>query len=329
MYYFIINPASRSGRGIKIWHQLEQILIRRKISYRAMLSRYPGHVTRLTAQLTDPDRISGQWKKGNLPLKLVILGGDGTINEALQGIRDFDQVLLGYIPTGSSNDLARDLGLPKDPALILDQILNCTSPRAVDLGILTYGTPCICQAGHMTSSPDSSRYFAVSSGIGFDAAVCERILTSRSKKMLNRLGLGKLTYLAVALRELLSARRCCADLYLDGSDTPIHIDRMLFSVFMIRKYEGGGFQFCPMAEDGDGRLDLCIVGKIPLPVILIALPTAFWGRHYIFPSIRHYRASSARLEVSHPLWVHTDGEVVRQTNSITLSCLHRKIRLLL
>ncbi len=328
MYYFMINPASRSGRGIRIWHQLERVLIQRQIPYRAVFSRYAGHITRLTAQLTAPDKISGYRKKGWLPLKLVILGGDGTMNEALQGILDFEQIQLGYIPIGSSNDLARDLGLPRDPVVILDCILNCTCPRPTDIGILTHGSSCARQAGHRPASPESSRYFAVSSGIGFDAAVCERILTSRSKKMLNRLGLGKLTYLAVALKELFSARRSSCDLYLDGSDTPIHIDHMLFSVFMIRKYEGGGFQFCPMADDTDGKLDLCIAGNLPLPLILIALPTAFFGRHYIFPSIRHYRAASARLEVSHPLWVHTDGEVIRQSDTITLSCLHKKIQLL-
>ena len=120
MYYIIVNPASKSGKGLKIWSQIEPVLIEKKIEYKLYFSKKIGHVSRLvrklSASLADgaPDFI----------LKLIILGGDGTLNEAIQGISDFNRVHLGYIPTGSSNDLARDLHLPKDPVKILESILS-------------------------------------------------------------------------------------------------------------------------------------------------------------------------------------------------------------
>lgn len=329
MYHIIVNPASKSGRGRAIWSDLEQIFRERGISYKVLYSKGVGHVAKIVERLTAPDKAG----KEKPPIKLIILGGDGTINEALQGIQDFDKILLGYIPTGSSNDLARDLKLPKDPKEILHNILEGNTVRTMDLGILTYSDVMAGATRERSrikaSTVSGHRFFAVSSGIGFDAAVCEEALVSRFKSALNKLGLGKLTYLAIALRQLIAAKRVSCDIYLDEEQTPIHIDRLLFTAFMIHKYEGGGFQFCPMADDSDGKLDLCVVGSIPKPVILAALPTAFFGKHYIFSAIRHYAASKVRFQTSIPLWVHTDGEVYTQSNSITVACLPQKIKLMM
>ena len=73
----------------------------------AHFSHKAGDVAVLSSSIT------GDYAKENLPLRLIILGGDGTFNEALQGISSYDNMKIGYIPTGSSNDLARDLGIPK------------------------------------------------------------------------------------------------------------------------------------------------------------------------------------------------------------------------
>ncbi|MDP0881029.1 acylglycerol kinase family protein, partial [Klebsiella variicola] len=82
-----------------IWQSLESILSERKVSYQLYESTHIGHVTELVRQITSTGR----------PANLIILGGDGTVNEALQGIENFELVSIGYIPTGSSNDLARAL----------------------------------------------------------------------------------------------------------------------------------------------------------------------------------------------------------------------------
>lgn len=329
MYYIIVNPASKSGRGRRIWAKLEPIFHQKHISYKVFFSKGAGHVTRIVAKLTAPDGRAADAP----PVRLIILGGDGTMNEALQGIADFNQIWLGYIPTGSSNDLARDLELPKEPSLILEKILNGKVVRTLDLGTLTYESDISgvsdFPADETLAVKRSARYFAVSCGIGFDAAVCEETLASRFKNTLNRLGLGKLTYLTIALKQLIAAKLVSCDIFLDDAKEPIHLNRFLFAAFMIHRYEGGGFQFCPMADAFDGKLDLCVVGKIPKPIIFVALPTAFFGKHYIFPAIHHYSASKVTLRASTPLWVHTDGEVSRKSDDITLTCTKRQIQLMM
>lgn len=307
MYHIIINPASRSGRALKIWkEQVEPRLIEASVSYQAYLSEKAGDVAHIAESILA--------SHGTEPLSLIILGGDGTVNEALQGIEDTSRVILGYIPTGSSNDLARDLKLPKNPVAALDVILHSGRPLPMDLGTVIY--------------PDGeTRRFAVSCGIGFDAAVCEEALRSKIKRAMNKLGLGKLTYLGIALRQLFASRAVTATLTIDGSD-PVSIGSMLFVACMLHRFEGGGFMFAPDAEADDGILNLCAVGDLSKLFILFALPTAFKGKHYRFKGITPYEASSLTIETSKPLWVHTDGEVARRCSRISVSCQHQAIRIL-
>lgn len=299
MYHFIINPASRSGTGLKIWkEQVEPVLHARDIAYRCHFSEKPGDVAELASEiLTSAEEF---------PVPMIILGGDGTVNEALQGISDTSKVILGYIPTGSSNDLARDLRLPKSASAALDLILKNDSAKSMDLGTVTY--------------PDGeTRRFCVSCGIGFDAAVCEEAMHSKLKKAMNKVGLGKLTYLGIALKQIFTAKAISGKLALED-DTYANIGNMLFTACMLHRFEGGGFMFAPDADDRDGLLNICAVGDLPKLLILFALPTAFKGKHYRFNGITPYKAEKLSIEASSPMWVHTDGEVTRKSSHITVTC---------
>lgn len=316
MYHIIVNPASKSGRGIRIWQELEPVFIKRNIPYQVRITSHAGHVKEIIQEIT----------QNNEMLNLIILGGDGTINEALQGITDFSKIKIGYIPTGSSNDLARALKLPKSPQEILEKILSGEHNHTEDLGKLTY----VNKDVHSTLPQDNntdSHYFVVSSGIGFDAAVCEEALSSPIKNLFNKLKLGKLTYLGIAIKQLITASAVSCDIYLDDKP-PIHLKRFFFIASMIQPYEGGGFLFGPDADSSDGLMDICIIGKLPKLFILLALPTAFFGKHFIFPRVYSYRAARMEIKTSAPLWVHTDGEVYLKSNHIYLSCEQQKIQFL-
>lgn len=324
MYYIIVNPASKSGKGEKIWSVIEPVLIQKEIEYKVFFSKKAGHVIKLVRELS----VALLNDNSDFILKLIVLGGDGTLNEILQGISDFDRVQLGYIPTGSSNDLARDLQLPKDPLKILENILACEKPSTMDLGCLTYNQLSDELSRQHSNADSYKRYFVVSCGIGFDAAVCEEALASKFKNVLNKIGLGKLTYLTIALKQLIKAKKITCTVTLDD-DRAIYLPKFLFVACMNHQFEGGGFKFCPGANATDGIIDVCAVGNIPKWLVLMALPTAFFGKHYLFKGIDHYTASRIHLETSSPLWVHTDGEVTMKSCSITLSCEQNKLQFLL
>lgn len=318
MYHIIVNPASRSGRGQKIWQLLEPVLLKKGVSYQVCFTKKPGDVAKETKRLS----ASGE------KISLIILGGDGTVNEALQGMHPLENFTVGYIPTGSSNDLARDLGIPRDPLLALQLILSDGSVTSMDVGLLRYENVPADAKRIRDSEPIKKRRFIVSCGIGFDAAVCAEAMASPIKDTLNRLGLGKLTYLGIALKQLIATPKIPCELWLDDAAEPIRFKKFFFIAAMHHRFEGGGFMFCPAADYRDGILDVCSVGNLPKLLVLLALPTAFFGKHYAFRGVNAYRARSIRIRCSAPLWVHTDGEVKTQAESILLTLDTEKLRII-
>lgn len=318
MYHIIVNPASKSGRGQKIWKTIEPVLLKRGIPYQVYFSRRAGDVAAETRRLSALQE----------PIRLILLGGDGTMNEALQGMQPISYFTVGYIPTGSSNDLARNLGIPKNPLLALEKILDGESLSLLDIGLLQYES--IPPKTARTEEPGTARprRFLVSCGIGFDAAVCAEAMASPIKDALNRLGLGKLTYLGIALKQLITASRPTCELWLDNHTEPIRMKRLLFAASMNHRFEGGGFMFCPNADYQDKTFDLCVVSGVSLPVILFALPTAFRGKHYFFKGVDAYRAKKVRIKTALPLWVHTDGETKTQADAICLTMSDEKLRII-
>lgn len=306
MYHFIINPRSRSGNGLRIWKTIEADLIKKGVSYKSYFTKGVGDAVKISEGLTYDRK----------EINIVVLGGDGTVNEVLSGIHDFSNVLFGYIPSGSSNDLARDLHLEHNPHKALEIILAQKNYVTKDIGELT----CI-EDGSVTLH----RNFAVAAGIGFDAAVCHEALHSKIKDGLNRLHLGKLTYAGIALRQIVKAKMTSCDIYFD--DQPkIHLNKCFFIATMIHRYEGGGFMFCPDAVYNDGILDICAVGDLSKFKIVSMLPTGFWGKHLAFQGVDAYQAKTVRITSSMPLPVHTDGESCGYQNEIQISCKSSQLR---
>ena len=94
---------------------------------------------------------------------------------------------------------------------------------------------------------------------------------------------------------------------------------------MTHRFEGGGFKFCPTADYADGIFDMCVVGGVPKLLILCALPTAFFGKHFMFRGVDHYRAKRIRIKTSVPLALHTDGEFLGKTDKLEISCKPKNI----
>lgn len=312
MYYFIVNPTSKTGVGEKYWQRVQKILDEKKVEYKVVFSKKTGHVEQIVRKLTSES------KKDRI--HLVILGGDGTVNEAVQGIEDFKKVVISYIPTGSSNDLARDMGISRNPEKALEAILNAEKETCMDMGVVHYDRAFL--DGKEAEIPD--RRFIVGCGIGFDAAVCEESMRSKFKNTLNKIKLGKLTYLGIALKQLIQSEMIDGKIILDDKEE-IPIKRMFFAVAMVHHYEGGGFKFCPDAKDNDGLLDFCVAADASKLRVLRILPTAYAGKHVKFKEIKMFRGKKAIIEADKPMWVQTDGEVKAQASRISVSDFGKKL----
>lgn len=303
MYHFIVNPHARSGLGQMVWNELESILKSKKIAYTVYFTKYQKQATEIAAKITSDENEH----------IVVALGGDGTVNEVVNGIQNYDKNILGYIPIGSSNDFARSLNLPTDPVKALENILSHKHIHPINIGNMYY--------------QNKSRKFAVSCGIGFDAAVCHEAVVSPFKRILNKMKLGKLTYAGIALHRLLVTTPLKMTVTLDHAEKHTFSSAYFVSV-MNATHEGGGLKFCPKAKMDDNKLDLIIVDNLPKLKILFLLPTAFWGMHTIFKGVHTYTCCHAEIETEQALPVHTDGEPIFLQNRISASCLPEKLRII-
>ena len=283
MLNFIVNPTSSSGNAAKVWKKVSKTLAKRQITYNAHLTTGPGSATDFARQIC---------KSEDNPT-IVVLGGDGTVNETLTGIDDLTKVTFGYIPAGSANDLAKALSLTTDTDDALSSVLDPKDYIMLDVGRVKAG--------------EDERSFAVSCGIGYDASICHEALKSNIKDTLNKFHLGSLTYVIIALKQLIRAPRLSCTITLDDGET-LKFTKYLFISVMNTCFEGGGLKFCPDAKYDDGILDICCAHNLMKLKVLRILPTAYKGEHTGFKGIELYRAKKVVVTSSAPAPVHADGE---------------------
>ena len=303
MITFLINPASSSGSGEKVWQQVEEVLKSRNVEYEAIRLSIPGEAALHARSLTSDGKEH----------TLIVVGGDGTINECISGISHFDRCIFGCIPNGSGNDFVRGMKLVKDPKEAVEAILSPKKIRSIHIGLV--------------SNSEKTARFAVSSGIGYDAAVCYEATRSRMKTILNRIHLGKLVYTLTALRMLIKMKPVELRLIADDKKL-LTFKRAYFVAAMNNRYEGGGYMFCPEADPEDDMLDLMIAEGIPKPLVMLSMPLAMKGWHTRIKGIHILRCRKAVLTADSKAHVHTDGEHFDFCRKITWTMTKETLRVI-
>jgi YegS/Rv2252/BmrU family lipid kinase len=308
-YYFIINPLAASGRAAIIWRDLKQYLEKRMIPYEVFMTSYSNHALELANQLT-----SGEEKQKEKTI--IVVGGDGTLNEVINGICISAAVTIGYIPAGSGNDFARSMKISTNPRKALHKILQPEHIKWIDYGTLAY-----------MDSTLQHRRFVVSSGMGYDAAVCEELFYTSSKKFFNKLHLGRLTYVGIGLRKVLMRRSFDCTLELDGVRKVPLKNVSLISVHN-QPFEGGGFCFSPQASPEDGVFDICVIAGASRLRLLRLLFWSLTGKHVKKKGVKHYRCSEFAIQSDRLAPVHADGEICGYLQEISYVCENKKIRII-
>lgn len=203
--------------------------------------------------------------------------------------------------------------------------------------------------------PIACTRFNVSAGIGFDAAICQEANASNLKTILNKLHIGKLVYIGVACKQIFTCPKVKMRIrlidesrgtgekeagavqaaprvrngkqelqglkkeYGKGSAvTTLGCRKALFAAFMNTRFEGGGFNFAPEADPGDGFLNLCAADGLARPAFFYIFPQAYNGSHLRFKGVLSGRSNAVDIRTDRPLWVHTDGEVTCRSSHIRL-----------
>ena len=279
--FVVVNPAAGGGRTARRWGALAARLRRLGLEFEAVETSGRGEATELTRRA-----VSRGW-----PL-VVAVGGDGTLNEVVNGLVDSagrPLATLGAILTGRGRDAGRNLGIAADHEAAMHRLVH-GEDSLVDLGVAEW-----------PAAP--GRLFVNSAGAGFDATVAVRAASIR--------GPGTVPYLLGVLGALRAHRPVPASITLDGRLT--WTGSMTMAVVANGPHYGGGMTIAPAARPDDGCLDLIVVGHLRRAALLAWLPTVYWGAHMRSARVTTGRGRAIEIETETPVAVHLDGEPVGTT----------------
>ena len=305
MYYFIVNEHGGSGKARKTWAKVQKILEKEQIPYEKLVTTEEIGAAALARNVSSLDG----------DINLVVVGGDGTINEVLNGIGNFERIRFGVIPTGSGNDFARGLKIPKDTKKAVDLILKCDECKSADIGKVTF-------------DDGTSRLFGISSGMGMDAIVCKKALNSKLKNFLNRLGLGRFIYIIYTIQTLFSMKT--DDFSISFDDEPVQeIPKLIFIAFMNLEAEGGGVKMYPGANFQNGKLSVCIASGIPKFKAFTYLPKLVAGKQEKIKGFILRQCNEIDVRCPEKATLHLDGEYGGECEHISVRVLPGKLRMIM
>jgi len=282
-YLVILNPTAGHGNGLRVFPEIQRLMEASGLDFTMVQSNQPGNTIPLA-------------KQGALDGYDVIVaaGGDGTVNEVVNGMlqaRGVGQThpTLGVLAAGRGNDFAGSASIPETMedgvrALVDDQ------RKRVDIGRVTAEK---CPQG---------RYFANCVGVGFDTIVGLQVAK------MPRWG-GYYSYLVAVLKTaFLDNTQPLAKITLDDE---IVTQRSLMISIMNGVRLGGGFYTAPDSKMDDGLLDLCVVKSAPTRRVLALLPHFLKGTQASQPEVRMLRSRTVKIESQDgALMTQTDGEVI-------------------
>ncbi len=269
MYHIIINPKAGKKRALKNLTVAEKILGERGLAYEVHATGGFRDATEIARRLTE----AGE-------RELIVLGGDGTLHEVLNGLVEPAKCNLGLIPSGTGNDFASKAGVPLQADKALELILSGETKPTDFLEVSGIRCMNVC-------------------GMGMDVDVLERCQKGKLK--------GKIKYLMSLLKSLFAFKGLPILVESDGIEEK---HSALIAAACNGTQFGGGICICPVAEIDDTKMDVvvvdCIGGKWK---IIKAFLKLMKGKILEYPAAKHFLCDRVRFTPDTPCTVQLDGEL--------------------
>jgi YegS/Rv2252/BmrU family lipid kinase len=281
VWFAVLNPVSGGGRGRRHRGRIEACLREAGIDVHLEVSQHPGHTIELARAAAS-----------NGFRRFIAIGGDGTLNELVNGAQDSDtanqrEIQLALIPVGRGNDWARTHRIP--------------GGYAAAAGVVARGRAIAHDLGVAEDRKGGVRYFVNVAGVGFDAHV---VRLTRDARM------GALTYLAALPRALMRYRASMLEIV--SSEARLEGD-MFVAFAAVGRYCGGGMLVAPDALFDDGLLDVTVVRDISRLELLRNLRRLFDGSVKSYAKVETLRTRKVEIEATPPVDCQADGELLAST----------------
>ncbi|MCF8227322.1 MAG: diacylglycerol kinase family lipid kinase [Bacteroidales bacterium] len=282
----IVNPHAGSGKGRKDWPGIRKLLIEKKFRFKEVLTKARFHAINIAKD---------QIEKGCR--KIIVVGGDGTLNEVVNGVfiqkkYPTKDITIGMITVGTGNDWGRMYRIPFKYKKAI-KVLKKGKTFVQDAGKVRY----------QLNGNTENRYFVNMAGMGFDALVAQKTNALKEK------GRGGTTaYLYNLMTGLFQYKITRLKIDVDNKDV---FDGDVFSMSLgICKYNGGGMMQLPDAIPDDGLFDLTVIRKTSKFKIIRNIKNLYDGSFVKLDEVSTFRGSYIRV-VSIPeksVFLETDGE---------------------
>lgn len=294
-WYFIINPASGSGKGLSIWKEVQHNLDQSEIEYSFGISNYHKHTIELVSQ---------KYKEGIR--NFVGIGGDGTINEMVNGIMSrsdvkLASVVLGLIPVGTGNDWVRNFEQICTPENIVQKIKS-QKYISHDVGQLEVGR-------------DKQIYYFVNvAGGGIDGQVVQNLeaLNAKGKS-------GKLSYLVSTIKALLDYKSPQTKCVIGEGQK--YDSKTLLVAASLGQYFGGGMHLSPKARMNKNKLDFTLVKSVSNWIVFPQLYKLFNGKIDSVSFVEKTQGKKGRMINSKEIPIQADGEFVGRFDEVYFSVI--------
>lgn len=291
--HLLVNETAGNGRAKKILYQLVLLLINENIDFDIKKSTYAGQTIKLAQEYGSNIHNEGE--------VLIVIGGDGSLNEALNGIKRSSnpETPFAYLPAGTGNDFARAAKLSSDPKLLLLRLKKSLIPDKIDCGSFQID-------GHL----NQLYYFANSFGIGFDACVNHLSNISELKKILNKLDKGKLVY---GLNILFGLRKQDTfNVEIKSGHQQWYYQKAFLVTTTNHPYLGGGIPLLPSARIDNHKIDTVVVEKFGLnKLVKLFINLLKDGSHIHDPQFHYIEAEEITVTVNKKEFAQVDGEEVK------------------
>jgi YegS/Rv2252/BmrU family lipid kinase len=269
----IVNPAAGGGRAGRAAPAVLEALRGYGLAARRTDTRDLDHARALAREAANAGETA------------VAFGGDGLVGALADALRGMPDAVLGVLPGGRGNDLARVLAIPLDPVAACAVIAH-GAPRPLDLGEV------------------GGRAFVGIASAGFDSEA-NRIANAAPAR------LGNLVYAYGALRALATWRPARFEIELDPPGERIDFTGYTVAAASSRTY-GGGMQLAPAALLDDGLLDVVLIEAVSRARFLTNLPRVFKGTHVELPGVRVLRAAEVAIAADRPFTLYADGDPIAE-----------------
>jgi YegS/Rv2252/BmrU family lipid kinase len=298
----ILNPHAGSGRGKKDQTVLLKMLNKSGFEYELNVSEFPKHSIQLTIRAIE---------KGFR--NLIVAGGDGTLNEAVNGIFTQtvcspEEITIGMIPVGTGNDWIKTFGIPNEYNAAI-QIIKKGDSMQQDVGRISFTENDLAK----------TCYFANMAGFGFDAMVAEK--TNRLK---NKGRTGISLYLQALGSSFLNYQTARTRIVIDGQE----INELIFSASIgIGKFNGGGMMQAPGAIPNNGQFQVTIIRKIGIFGILRNLAGLYSGAFIKDARVSTHKAIHILISSAQNIAGEADGEILGD-NKFEISLFSQKLNVI-